>query len=337
MLATSLAFRQAPLTIGSFKDRFMLDVRRLRILCEVARHGSFTGAARALAYTPSAVSQQVAILEREVNTTLVERGARGATLTEPGRLLVRESEEILTRMAIAEAALQSLAAIDSGLLRIGWFATAGAYLVPQAIAEFRRRHPGIRLELSQGDPDECIPKLLTREIELALVYEFEPERPERDDLHQVDLIDDPLHIGLPESHPLAKHPRVRLADLAEARWIQGVWHGATLDVLPRACRLAGFEPAVVLRTDDRMTLEGLVAAGVGVALVPRLTLPAVRRGIAVRPLDASGLFRRVRAAIPATGYRSPAALAMVEILRLVCADLIKVADQRLRHDLPPVS
>src|SRR6266545_1701099 len=112
----------------------MLDVRRLKVLAEVARHGSFTAAARSLSYTPSAISQQVAALEREAGTTLVERGPRGVVLTEPGRVLAREADEILGRLAGAELELQALAGLRAGLLRLGWFATAGATLMPHDIA-----------------------------------------------------------------------------------------------------------------------------------------------------------------------------------------------------------
>jgi hypothetical protein len=113
-----------------------------------------------------------------------------------------------------------------------------------------------------------------------------------------------------------------LQDLAGERWIQGVRHGATVGVLPRACRLAGFEPSIAFRTDDRSAVEGLVAAGVGVALVPQLTLPTVRPDVTVRPLDAKGLRRSVRAALPAGTYRPPAAEAMLEVLREVCDRLV---------------
>jgi DNA-binding transcriptional LysR family regulator len=312
----------------------MLDVHRLRILREVARCGSFTAAARTLAYTPSAVSQQIAILEREVNVALLERGPRGVTLTEPGRVLVQRSEAVFSSLAAAESELRSLAGLNAGLLRLGWFATAGANLIPRAIAAFRQRHPGIKLDLFQGDPDECTPKLRSRELELALVYEFEPPQQGRalldqPDLEFIDLFDDTLFIGLPLDHPLARRSRIHLADLANAQWIQGVRTGGTLDVLPRACRQAGFEPNIVLRTDDRTVVEGLVAAGVGVALVPQLTVPTARPDIAVRPLDGDVLYRRVFVAMASGQYRAPAATAMVDILRTVCADLITDANLRV--------
>jgi DNA-binding transcriptional LysR family regulator len=128
---------------------------------------------------------------------------------------------------------------------------------------------------------------------------------------------------------LAGRRRVRLEDLAGERRIQGVRHGATVDVLPRACRLAGFEPIIAFRTDDRIAVEGLVAAGVGVALMPQLTLPSVRPDVIVRPLDARGLRRSVRAALPAGAYRPPAADAMLEVLREVCDRLVADAERRL--------
>jgi DNA-binding transcriptional LysR family regulator len=312
----------------------MLDVRRLRVLREVARHGSFTAAAAALSYTPSAVSQQVAALEREAGTTLVVRGPRGVVLTEPGRLLAAEADGILGRLHAAELELQALAGLRAGLLRLGWFATAGATLMPRAIAAFQRRHPAVGLDLFQGDPDECVPRLRARELELALVYQFELAEPVGADLQQVPLVDDPLNIGLPAGHRLARRRRVRLADLAGEHWIQGVRQGSTVEVLPRACRLAGFEPQVAFRTDDRIAVEGLVAAGVGVALIPQLTIPTARPDIVVRPLQARGLFRQVRAALPPGPYRPPAALAMLEVLREVCAGLLADAARRLGQPRP---
>jgi DNA-binding transcriptional LysR family regulator len=328
------ACRQATSDEACCKLSFMLDVRRLRILREVARRGSFTAAADALAYTPSAVSQQIAALERQAGAVLVERGPRGVSLTEPGRVLVAGAEEVLGRLAAAEGELAAIAGLRAGLLRLGWFATAGATLMPRAIAAFQRRHPEVELDLFEGDPDACIPKLRARELELALVYQFEFAPTLGGDLEQVPLVGDPLNIGLPPGHRLAGHDRVRLAELAGERWIQGVRHGSTVEVLPRACRLAGFEPQVAFQTDDRIAVEGLVAAGVGVALIPQLTLPTVRPDVAVRPLEASGLFREVRAALPPGAYRPPAAAAMLGILREVCADLVTEAAARLREPRP---
>jgi len=311
----------------------MLDVRRLWILHEVARCGSFTAAAQALAYTPGAISQQIAVFEREVGIQLVQRGARGVSLTEPGRLLVAEAEPVFRKLASIEEQLRDFGGLKTGLLRLGWFATAGSTLVPRAIAAFRVKYPGIELDLFQGDPDECLPRLQASEINLALVYQFPLEQPLPRTIEQLDLMDDPLHVGLPTQHPLSVRDEVDLADLAGEHWVQGVTRGPTLDVLPQACRGVGVAPHVVMRTDDRTVVEGLVAAGVGVALIPQITLPDVRPDIAVRRLRSADLRRKVRIALPAKGYRSPATEAMIGVLKDICTELGGEAARRLSRSV----
>jgi len=301
----------------------MLNVPRLQVLCEIARHGSLAGAAAALAYTPSAVSQQVASLEREAGTTLVERLPRGARLTEAGRVLVNHAERVLAELRAAEASLASIAAGGGGRLRVGAFTTANAILVPLAVAALRARHPAVTLGLLEADLDEAFALLAARELDLAVVYEFPVVGPALrgpssvqapDDVELVWLLDDPLHVAMAPSHPLAGRRRLRLADLAEHDWVQGVHRGSTIDVLPRACRSAGFEPRIAFRTDDQMTVQGLVAAGVGVSLAPTLILPSMRPDLVVRPIDEPALTRRVLAAVPRGMYRLPAAAAMLQLL-----------------------
>src|SRR4051794_17702770 len=137
----------------------MLDVRRMKVLREVARCGSFSAAAESLAYTQSAVSQQIAALEREAGMVLVDRGPRGIRLTEAGEALVRHADEILNRLAVAEAELEAIAGLRGGRLRIASFQSAGSTLMPRAIAEFRRRHPAIDLTLAEADPEESVPMI----------------------------------------------------------------------------------------------------------------------------------------------------------------------------------
>jgi DNA-binding transcriptional LysR family regulator len=293
----------------------MLNVPRLQVLCEIARHGSLAGAAAALAYTPSAVSQQVASLEREAGTTLVERLPRGARLTEAGRVLVDHAERVLAELRAAEASLASIAAGGGGRLRVGAFTTANAILVPLAVAALRARHPAVTLGLLEADLDEAFALLAARELDLAVVYEVPVVKVQPpDDVELVWLLDDPLHVAMAPSHPLAGRRRLRLADLAEHDWVQGVHRGSTIDVLPRACRSAGFEPRIAFRTDDQMTVQGLVAAGVGVSLAPTLILPSMRPDLVVRPIDEPALTRRVLAAVPRGMYRLPAAAAMLQLL-----------------------
>src|SRR5437763_4355875 len=150
----------------------MLDVKRMRVLREVAAQGSFSAAAEALAYTQSAVSQQIAALEREAGATLVERGARGVRLTDAGRALVAHAEAILARLDAAERELEAIAGLRGGRMRLASFPTAGATLVPLAIAEFSRRHPGVELSLVEAEPEDAISQLKGGEFDVALTFEY---------------------------------------------------------------------------------------------------------------------------------------------------------------------
>ena len=142
---------------GWYKFVLMLDVRRMRVLREVAVRGSFSAAAEALSFTQSAVSQQIAALEREAGTTLVQRSARGVRLTEAGEALVRHAEAILARLAEAEAELEAIAGLRGGRLRMAAFESAGATLMPLAIAAFRERHPAVELSMTLSEPEDCDP------------------------------------------------------------------------------------------------------------------------------------------------------------------------------------
>src|SRR5947208_1758056 len=149
----------------------MLDVRRMRVLREVAQRGSFSAAADALSFTQSAVSQQIAALEREAGAVLVQRSARGVRLTEAGEALVRHTEAILARLAEAESELEAIAGLKGGRLRMASFESAGATLMPLAIAAFRERHPAVELSLALAEPDDAVPKLKSGELEIALAFD----------------------------------------------------------------------------------------------------------------------------------------------------------------------
>ncbi|MQA04313.1 MAG: LysR family transcriptional regulator [Streptosporangiales bacterium] len=302
----------------------MLEMHRLRVLHEIARHGSLTKAAAALSYTTSAVSQQIGALEREAGAQLLERHPRGVRLTEAGRALVEHTDTILTELRAAEMSLAAIAGGEGGRLRLGSFVTANATLMPQAVRAFQARYPNVRLDLVEADIDESLPALAAHQLDVALVAEFPVVPVEKPGgVHLQRLLVDPLGIALPADHPLAHRSRVALTDLAEERWIQGVHHGSTVDVLPRACRQAGFEPDIAFRTDDQMTVRGLVAAGLGVALAPWLTLPATPPGLVVRPLNEPALVRTVSVATATGRHQLPAALQMVKHLRDVTAEIRK--------------
>src|SRR2546421_5574416 len=192
----------------------MLNMGRLRILKEVAYRGSFSAAADALSYTQSAVSQQIAALEAETGLPLLERHPRGVSLTAAGQTLVAHAEGILARLDSAEAALSAIAGLRGGRLRMASFPTAGATLMPVAIAEFRAAYPEVELTLAEGEPEEVVPRLRAGELDLALLFEFPGEPAAREEgMTRTELLEDPMYLALPREHRLAGKGRGRLADL----------------------------------------------------------------------------------------------------------------------------
>src|ERR1700759_4860135 len=199
----------------------MLDVRRMRVLREVAVRGSFSAAAEALSFPQSAVSQQVAALEREAGTVLVQRNARGVRLTEAGEALVRHTEAILARLAEAEAELEAIAGLRGGRLRLAAFESAGSTLMPLAIAAFSQRHPAVELSMTLLEPEDSLPALRAGELDLTLTFDARKVGPVKDGIALAPLVEDPMSLVLPQDHPLARRRHVRRADLAGEAWIGG--------------------------------------------------------------------------------------------------------------------
>lgn len=300
----------------------MLDVRRMRVLREVAARGSFSAAAEALAYTQSAVSQQIAALEREAGTRLVDRSARGVTLTDAGRALVLHADAILARLADAEAELDAIAGLRGGRLRLTTFTTAGATIVPKAIVAFRQRHPGVELMLAPEEPQDGLVSLRAGDADIALTVAttFDPPASE-DDIERVHLLDDPMYLMLAADHPLADRPRLRLVDLADDAWILGSGDRCPdARILVHTCQQAGFEPRISFHSDDYLAIQGFVAAGFGVSFIPDLALVAVREDVVVRSLGARPPLRRVQAATLAGSWASPAKQAMLGVLAEVAGE-----------------
>jgi DNA-binding transcriptional LysR family regulator len=303
----------------------MLDVKQLRVLRAVAEHGSFSAAAEALSYTQPAISQQVAALEKQAGTTLVDRTSRGVRLTEAGRTLVDHAEVVLARLAAAEAELEAMAGVRGGRVRLSSFPTAGASLLPPAVALFTERHPDVELSFVEREPDDAAQMLRAAELEVALVFEYgdigaaEFERLyEGIELHH--LLDDPLYLALPQGHPLSSKPRVRLKDFAHDTWIQESGpHSFCGSLHQAACTSAGFEPNIGFQSDDYNVVQGLIAAGVGISLLPSLALTNVRDDIVIRSLGRTPPARRIAAATLAGRYRSPATEVMLGILEEVAA------------------
>jgi DNA-binding transcriptional LysR family regulator len=303
----------------------MFDVKQLKVLRAVAEHGSFSAAADALSYTQPAISQQIAALEKRAGTTLVDRGSRGVRLTDAGRTLVEHAEVVIARLAAAEAELEAIAGIRGGRVRLSSFPTAGASILPPAVAEFTRRHPEVELNFVEREPEDASASLRAAELEIAIVFEYsELKEPEFDRMYEGielhHLVDDPMYLALPRDHPLAAKPRVRLKDVAEETWIQESgahsWCGSFHEAV---CTNAGFQPKVGFRSDDYNVVQGLIAAGVGISLLPGLALTNVREDIVIRSLGPQAPARRIAAATLAGRYRSPATGAMLDILGEVAA------------------
>lgn len=294
----------------------MLDVRRLRILREVAARGSFSAAATALAYTQPAVSQQIAALEREAGTRLVERGARGVRLTAAGRALVGHADAVMAQLEEAERDLAAIAGLRGGALSMAAFPSVAATLVPPAVAAFRARHPGVELSLRPLEPSEAVTALRAGEVDVAMVLEIEARPFAGEGLCVQPVFDDPMYVALPGDHPLAKLRSVPLERLADEAWVLGTVSASCPDteLLRGACVASGFEPRLAFHCDDYPAIQGFVAAGVGVSLIPDLALVSVREDLAIRRLSGPAPVRRVLAATREQAGESPAADAMVGFL-----------------------
>jgi DNA-binding transcriptional LysR family regulator len=301
----------------------MFDATRLRVFREVARRGSISAAADVLSFTQPAVSRQIATLEREAGAQLFERLPRGIRLTEAGRVLLGHAEAILDRMAAAQTQVDAVTRLAAGRLRIGAFATANATIVPRAIAAFTREHPEIELSLAEGMSGDLIPRLRAGDLDVALATD--PLAHELDELAVFDIVEDPLLVALPLDHPLAHKPKLRMRDLRDATWIEGGPADCRRPLL-RASAAAGFEPQIRFGAEQWLGKQGLVAAGVGVTLIPSLALATVRDDIALRSLGPDAPVRRVVALVPA-GYRAPAAEPFVEIVR------VQAAEHRVSYEL----
>jgi len=223
--------------------------------------------------------------------------------TAAGATLVEQAEAIFAQVDAAEAELAAVMGLRGGRLRMASFPSAGATLMPEAIAVFRAGHPDIALTMAEGEPEEIAPRLRAGEIDLALLYEF-PGVVEWTGatLRSVTLLEDRLHVVL------------RLQDLSEEDWVQTSATSPCARHVVRSCLSAGFEPKVTFESDDYETIQGLVAAGVGVALIPQLALTRRRRGTVVRELAPSSPVRKVIAATMRGPGVSPAAKTMLQVL-----------------------
>jgi DNA-binding transcriptional LysR family regulator len=293
----------------------MLNLARLRLLVELERLGSVAAVAAALDYTPSAVSQQLAQLERESGRPLLEKVGRRLRPTDAGRLLAARGRELIARAEAAEAELAGMGAL-AGTLRIAAFETAVRELVTPAAVRLRERYPELRCELSDLEAEEALPLLRAGELDVVIAEEYEhAPRPRHRDLDRHAVLDDELLAALPRGHPLAARESVRLADLAGESWAAPRPGTAYADMLVRACRRSGFEPDFRHRVNDLQTILSLAAGGLAVALVPALGRPDLREDVVIRPLDGKRLSRSIFAAVRAGAGERPAVRELLDAIR----------------------
>jgi DNA-binding transcriptional LysR family regulator len=292
----------------------MLDVRKLAALREIATRGSFSAAARGLNYSQSAISQQVAQLEREVGALLIERRGRRIRLTPAGQALADRAGPILRDLREAEAELEAITGLSRGPLRLAVFASAAATVVPPAIARFRAGHPGVAITMTIADSGAAVSQVAKGEADIAIINKPDTFTAGRA-VAVCRLLEDPMRVALPLGHRLAERQSLRLSDLSAEPWILATSPScADWEVFATACRRAGFEPRIAFRNDDYLALQGLVAAGLGVALLPDLATVSVRDDIVLRPLEPGGPVRHVAAVVGAGHCQSPTVEAMLEAL-----------------------
>lgn len=291
----------------------MLDVKRLQVLLSVVELGSVTAAADALVYTPSAVSQQLRRLEREVGQPLLRRHARGMSPTDAGLVLAAHARTVLRQLAAAEADLVEIAGLRRGRLALGTFPTVASSFLPQAVLRFRERHPAIGLDIRSERLPQLIEWLENGTVDLSLIWDYPWQRLDPSGLDLTELFVDPTVLMVSAEHRLARRRRVAMADLAEESWIVRLEH-PVVEVLHRAAMAAGFEPRVSFRANDYQEAQAMVGIGVGVTLAPRTAVLNRLPNVRVISLGTTAAARRVLVAHRRDRVDSPAESAFHALL-----------------------
>lgn len=293
----------------------MIDPRRLEALVAVHRTGSVSAAAAELHYGQPTISHHLRRLEAETGAVLLQRVGRGVRLTPEGVLLARRGEEVLGLLARAEAELAAATSLQAGRVRLAAFPSGAATLVPDALALLAGRHPGIELELTEAEPPEAHELLRAGAVDLALTFAY-PDQPEPEQITSVPVLDDPLHLVTRDDAAPGSGP-VELAAWAERPWIAGC-ERCRRELLA-LCADAGFTPAIAFASDDYVAVQSLVAAGLGVTVLPGLALRAHQhRGVATRRLTAH---RRIQLSTYGAPPRPAAVDAVAAALTEVAGEL----------------
>ncbi|MQA75970.1 MAG: LysR family transcriptional regulator [Solirubrobacterales bacterium] len=305
----------------------MLDLRRLRLLHELHARGTIAAVADALQFTPSAVSQQLAVLEREAGLALLEPAGRGVRLTDAAVVLVRHADALLERAELAQADLAAASGRVAGRGRIASFQSAAFHLAVPAMRVLAREAPDLRCELIEAEPEQSLPALALGDVDLVLADEWQhqalarPAGVDREDLRR-----EPVHLVLPEDHPAARRHghQVPLVELAGEAWTTGHRETAWEEITKRTCRELGrFDPDIRHRTNDSVTSLALVAGGQAVTLLPALVDPdpETHPGIAVRAIAEGSVHRTIFTATRTADAKRPSVQALRGAVRQAAASL----------------
>ncbi|MFF2791952.1 LysR family transcriptional regulator [Streptomyces sp. NPDC058049] len=293
------------------------DIKKLRILRTLAEQGTVTKAAEALHMTPSAVSQQLTNLARQLGVVLLEAEGRRVRLTDAAHLVLRHTEAVFAQLERADAELAGYLAGDTGEVRVGAFSTAVPALVVPAVAALRRTHPGVEVRVRETEAAEAYELLSAGGVDLALSLTAHAPTARDPRFTRVALLEDPLDVALPPGHPLAAAPGLRLADLSGDPWIYG-GSGPWSEIARSACEAAGFVPEQAHSASGWTAILAMVEAGMGVALVPRM-VSSRASGVAVRVLSWDRPTRHVLAAVRRGAESAPALSHVLAALREVAS------------------
>jgi len=302
---------------------YMLNVNRLRMLREVAARGTIAAAAEAMFMTPSAISQQMAVLEREAGVSLLERSGRGVRLTDAGERLVSNTEIVLAALEHAEADLVEASAGIVGHVRVSAFPTAARTVLVPALVTLKHEHPNLRVSMIDLEPEESLPALKARDLDVVVTYEWDL-LPTLEDpgVEREELFTERVYLALPLDHPAAlRGGPVAVAELAADEWIVGRDSTSMLDLVSAASHRAGFEPRTDFHSMDFEVILAAVGAGLGVALVPPLALVGDLSIVAVREVSDLELNRSVWAAIRRGSGTNPGVSTVLTALRAAAETL----------------